>query len=112
MSWRTAAATILAVGILAHCAAPQQGPGPLAADSLAVNLFLDLHLARARQELSMTGPSRDEVLARYSLDSAAFEVLMAFYQRHPDRYAAMTAQVADRLGAQEMRDLRAPRLLP
>ena len=100
-----ACAALWALCVLAQCTS-SQGPGPLASDSLAVALFVDLHHASARQELNLPTPGHAAILADYGLDSTSFGRLMDFYARHPDRYSAMYAQVVDRLGASEMRVLR------
>ena len=91
--------------VLAQCSGPQ-GPGPLASDSVAVALFVDLHLANARQELGLRSPARNSILAGYGLDSTGFAQVMDYYAHHPDRYVALYAEVVDRLNADEMRKIR------
>ncbi len=96
---------VFALCALVHCSVPQ-GPGPLTSDSLAVALFVDLHLAHARQELELYTPGRDTILARHGLDSTSFAALMDYYARHPEAYVDLYAQVVDRLESQQMRRLR------
>jgi len=91
--------------MLMQCAGPQ-GPGPLTSDSVAISLFVDLHLAHARQELGYIAPGREEILAQYGIDSTGFAQVMEYYAHHPEEYAALYSHVISRLGADEMRGLR------
>ncbi len=99
------ASCIAMLGLLVGCTG-QQGPGPLASDSLAVSLFVDLHLANARQELELGSRGRDAILRDYGLDSATFAQVMDYYAHHPEEYAALYAQVTSRLSEDEMRSVR------
>ncbi len=96
---------ILSLCALVQCAGPQNR-SPVVSDSVAVSLFVDLHLSSARQELNLSATDQDAILAKYGLDSTGFARVMDYYAHHPDRYVAMYAQVVDRLGADAMRQMR------
>jgi hypothetical protein len=71
--------------------------GPSMADSTAVALLADLHIAKAREDLYGSAPEgvRDSILANYGLDSTSFEGILDYYAEEPDHYAIIYADVLD-----------------
>lgn len=88
----------LAIGLLPACSALNDDPPPLA-DSLMVDLMMDLHLAKARGELFQDVPpgTRDSVLARHNLDRARYEAIMDYYVDHPEAYLNLYNQLLDEI---------------
>ena len=83
-----------------------------APDSTMVVVFIELHLASARQSLDYDAipGMRDSILARHGLDSAKFAAAMDYYADHPIEYSALTSKVIDRLSGE--RHLQSGREFP
>lgn len=64
-----------------------------------VEVFIEIHLAAARQSLDYTAlpAERDSILARHGLDSTRFQNILDTYAAHPETYSALYAAVLDRM---------------
>ena len=76
-------------------------------DSLMAEIFVDLHLARARISLGLSPYPlhRDTIIAHYGMTPADVEAQMEYYAEHPEAYNALQNMIADRVG-QEIHSIR------
>ena len=100
-TWRMwVAVTLLAATVV--FLVPQMGctsaiDEPQIADSTAVALLGELHIARARSEIygSDLQAAIDSLYGAFGLDSAAYNQLLDYYAERPETYATIYAGVLD-----------------
>lgn len=109
------AVALLFLATATGCSDEDGTEGPVA-DSTMVQLFIDLHLLRARstfresQEIpdSMRAV-RDTIFARRGITQRELETMMNLYAGNPDRYQEMYTAVVDSLNAMRVELSRAER---
>ena len=103
---RNLAAYLLCAMLLGGCVRGD-GTDRVASDSLMAEIFVELHLLKARETLALppSGLTRDSVIIHYGLTRAQFEAQMRFYAEHPDAFSALQNKITDRLG-QESHSVR------
>ena len=72
---------------------------PPVADSVMVDVLIELHLAEARvEEFHEDQPTvKDSILTHYALSRETFESIMAFYKAHPDVYHKIYSEALDKM---------------
>lgn len=88
------------------------GEAPPLADSLLIDVMVDLHLAAARSEAEgqmRPALQRDSILARHGLNPAQFDAAVRYYADRPTDYVALYGRVIDRLDAERLPPDDAPR---
>ncbi len=69
------------------------------ADSVMVEVFIELHLAEARTDLFQETEIsyRDSILAKYSMSTSDFNEVMTFYKEHPAAYHKVYSKALNQL---------------
>lgn len=90
---------------LSGCTNGQVSPDDVVVDSLRVELFVDLHLAQARAEVTVEPADslRNEVFALHGLDSLQYDAILKAYAAHPVEAVALYDRATDQLSS-ERRD--------
>jgi len=98
---RNLAAYLLLTIVLGGCV-QGDGTGRVVSDSLMAEIFVELHLLKARETLALppSGLTRDSVIIHYGLSPEQFEAQMRYYAEYPDAFSALQNQITDRLGQQ------------
>ena len=105
MVTRIIISTLLASYVLMLCGGCSGREAPLdgvVVDSLHAEVFIDLHLADARAEV--TGEPRDSLrrvaLATHQLDSLALTAILDRYAQHPEEAVALYEQATEQLATE------------
>jgi hypothetical protein len=75
---------------------------PPSSDSTMVEVLIELHLARARQNIQqdLSPAVRDDILKAYGLSEEQFRENMARYAEHPEAFVDLYTRMMDRLAAE------------
>ncbi len=94
----------LIVPCLTGCSVFSDAPAPIA-DSVMVEVLIDLHLATARADLYHDVPPtvRDSILARHALDTLQYHAALRYYSDHPEDYVALYNDVLNRLNEERQK---------
>lgn len=86
---------ILGVG----CASSPEELGTTMADSLMIEIFVDIHLINARAELGYGNiqASLDSIIAHHGFSRFKYDQQIDFYVQHPDAYVAVLNKVTQRM---------------
>lgn len=86
-------------GATSGCSGDEPDPTDIVVDSLHVDLLIDLHLARARAEVTGEPPDslQNEVLATHGQDSLALSDLQESYANQPAAAVALYDRVTEQL---------------
>ena len=85
----------------AACSSTQEELGATQADSLMVEIMVDIHLINARAELGYGAAdelSLDTIITRHGLSRKEYDDQITFYTEHPDTYLAVLNKVMERIG--------------
>ena len=72
---------------------------PPVADSVMIQVLIELHLAEARVDLFHESQTqhRDSILTKYQITQAEFEENMAFYRENPVTFHKLYSEALDHL---------------
>ncbi len=84
----------------AACSPAPEELGTTRADSLMIEIMVDIHLINARAELGygVDELSLDTIITRHGLSRKEYDDQITFYTEHPDTYLAVLNKVMERIG--------------
>ncbi len=82
------------------CSPVPEELGTTLADSLMIEIMVDIHLINARAELGygVDELSLDTIITRHGLSRKEYDDQITFYTEHPDTYLAVLNKVMERIG--------------
>ena len=82
------------------CSPTPEELGATRADSLMIEIMVDIHLINARAELGygVDELSLDTIITRHGLSRKEYDDQITFYTENPDTYLAVLNKVMERIG--------------